>query len=442
MVADLKPYPAYKDSGVAWLGDVPEHWELRRTKTLLSERSEKGCPNKPLLAATQFKGVVRKEHYANRTVLAMKDLHLLKVVHSGDFVISLRSFQGGIEYARDSGIISPAYTILYPAERSHHAYLSYLFKSKAYITNLSLFVTGIRQGQNIDYARLARSILALPPLPEQTAIVRFLGHATGQIDRYIRVKQKMIELLGEQKQVLVNDAVTGRVDVRTGQPYPAYKDSGVAWLGDVPRHWEVKRLKFSAHLNAGQSPSSEVVSEYPNGLPFLQGNAEFGPISPAPRLACDEAAKRAYAGDILLSIRAPVGAINIADQTYGIGRGLCAIQPSQGLEGRFAYYLLFSIRLGLHRIATGSTYDAVTASDVGNLPAILPPPPTEQTAIVEYLDKAIAAIAAAIDRTRRQIELMEEYRTRLISDVVTGKIDVREAAAELPERSEKAESTP
>ena len=128
--AQLSSYPAYKPSGVEWLGDVPAHWDLRRTKTLLAERSEKGFPNEPLLAATQTKGVVRKEQYNNRTVLALKELDLLKIVHVGDFVISLRSFQGGIEYARDRGIISPAYTILYPVEQGHHAYFSWLFKSE------------------------------------------------------------------------------------------------------------------------------------------------------------------------------------------------------------------------------------------------------------------------------------------------------------------------
>ena len=165
MKDQLQPYSAYKPSGTPWLGEVPAHWDLRRTKSLLVQRSEKGFPDEPLLAATQTKGVVRKEKYEHRTVHAMKDLQSLKIVRVGDFVISLRSFQGGIEFAREQGIISPAYTILYPSERNHHPYLAKVFKSHPYIENLSLFVTGIRQGQNIYYERLARSYLPLPPLP-------------------------------------------------------------------------------------------------------------------------------------------------------------------------------------------------------------------------------------------------------------------------------------
>ena len=209
MATGLMPYPATKHSGADWLGDVPEHWELRRTKTLLKQRTEKGFPNEPLLAATQTKGVVRKEQYENRTVLAFKDLHLLKLVRVGDFVISLRSFQGGIEYARERGIISPAYTVLFPVRPDDHGYLAHLFKSVPYVENLSLFVTGIRQGQNIDYARLARSRLPLPPRAEQVAIVRFLDHADRRIRRYIRAKEKLIALLEEQKQAIIHRAVTG-----------------------------------------------------------------------------------------------------------------------------------------------------------------------------------------------------------------------------------------
>ena len=261
MIANLKPYPAMKDSGVAWIGSVPQHWELRRTKTLLSQRSEKGFPDEPLLAATQTKGVVRKDEYENRTVLALKDLQLLKLVRIGDFVISLRSFQGGIEFARHKGIISPAYTILYPVDRVHHAYLSHLFKSLPYIENLSLFVTGIRQGQNIDYEKLARSLVPLPPLSEQTGIVRLLDHVDQSIQRYIRPKQKLIALLKEQRQATIHQAVTGQINAQSGQPYAAYKQSGIEWLREVPQHWEERSLStvassiqtgpFGSQLHAG-----------------------------------------------------------------------------------------------------------------------------------------------------------------------------------------------
>jgi len=124
MIDDLKPYAEYKDSGLPWLGNVPDHWQMRRTKVLFKERVQKGFPSEPLLAATQTKGVVRKEEYGERTVTASKDFHLLKLVEPDDFVISLRSFQGEIEYSRCRGIISPAYTVLTPQPDTSRGYYS------------------------------------------------------------------------------------------------------------------------------------------------------------------------------------------------------------------------------------------------------------------------------------------------------------------------------
>jgi len=202
------------------------------------------------------------------------------------------------------------------------------------------------------------------------------------------------------------------------KPHPAYKDSGVEWLGEIPAHWEVKRLKFAAHIEAGQSPPSEAVRDGLEGLPFLQGNADFGPISPSPRQVCDVAPKHAKEGDILLSVRAPVGAMNVADQDYGIGRGLCAVRLGPNVERRFGFYALSATRKLLDRVATGSTYDAVTTSHVGDLPQLLPDGP-EQRAIAAFLDRETARIDALVAKKERLIELLQEKRTALITRAVS-----------------------
>ena len=155
-----------------WISKIPAHWQVHKMKRLFAERSEKGYPNEPLLVASQSMGVVPKNVYGNRTVEAQKDLHLLKLVCVGDFVISLRSFQGGLEYAYYQGIISPAYTILIPHEPMSSSYFRYLAKSKPFIGLLTLCVTGIREGQNIDYAKLKNHCLPDPPRAEQDQIVR------------------------------------------------------------------------------------------------------------------------------------------------------------------------------------------------------------------------------------------------------------------------------
>ena len=209
-----KPYSAYKPSGLEWLGDVPEHWDLARLKTLLRERNMKGFPNENLLAATQTKGVVRKEDYKNRTVLPTKDLHNLKLVKAWDFVISLRSFEGGIEYAREQGIISPAYTVLYPIVTEDHGYIATIFKSAKFTENLGLFVTGIRQGQNIDYDRLSRSVLPRPPRQEQSDIVRFTKMITEKTTVASNQTRKEIDLLREFKASFIADVVSGKLNVQ------------------------------------------------------------------------------------------------------------------------------------------------------------------------------------------------------------------------------------
>ncbi len=415
MIGGLKPHLNMKPSGVEWLGDVPEHWALRRTKTLLRERVEKGFPDEPLLAATQSKGVVRKDQYESRTVLALKDLHLLKLVRVEDFVISLRSFQGGIEYAREQGIISPAYTVLFALHTGTHGYLARLFKSKPFIENLSLHVTGIREGQNIDYTKLARSLLPLPPPEEQAAIVRYLDHVDRRISRYIRAKERLIELLEEQKQAIVHQAMTRGLD-----PSVPLKPSGVEWLGDVPEHWEVRRLKTLASMSAGKSITALSIKES-GDYPVYGGNGIRGYTSTF-----------THDGDFALIGRqgALCGNVHLAHGRFWASEHAVVAAPSSGHSLTWFGAALAVMDLNQYSIAAAQPGLAV--DHVMTL-SMAVPPEWEQKHVSEHIDQQAAAIEVNIDRARHEIELLREYRTRLIADVVTGKLDVREAAADLPE---------
>ena len=206
------------------------------------------------------------------------------------------------------------------------------------------------------------------------------------------------------------------------RPYDSYKRSGVPWLTEIPEHWELKRLKFVAKTIAGQSPPSEIVSEFTGRYPFLQGNAEFGPISPNPKLSCETPNKFAEQGDILLSVRAPVGAINIADQRYGIGRGLCAIRAEGTISRKFLHHSLTATKETLREASTGSTYDAVSVGDVGNIATPIPSS-DEQTAIVRFLDHADEQIQRYIAAKERLIKLLEEQRQALVHQAVTQGLD-------------------
>ena len=206
---DTNGYNAYQNVSEIWIHELPIHWETIKIKRLFDERVEKGYPNEPLLAATQNMGVVPKTLYGQRTVEATKDLDLLKLVRKGDFVISLRSFQGGIELAHYQGIISPAYTIMIPKGITT-AYFKHLAKSSVFIELLKQCVTGIREGQNIDYSKLKGIRIPVPPVEEQLKIAAYLDSIEARIEARI----EEISLLKKYKEAISSDIVTGKIDVR------------------------------------------------------------------------------------------------------------------------------------------------------------------------------------------------------------------------------------
>ena len=439
MIADLKPYPAYRESGLPWLGSCPNHWSIRRTKILFRERAQKGFPNESLLAATQTKGVVRKEDYGTRTVTASKDLHLLKLVEVGDYVISLRSFQGGIEVAHYRGIISPAYTVLKPQRDAESGYFSYFFKSAQFIQSLSLFVTGIREGQNIDYSRLSRAELPLPPREEQAAIVGYLDWACGRLDRAIRAKRKVIALLNEQKQAVIHRAVTRGLN--SSAPL---MPSGASWLGDIPVGWAVLRAKYLfREIDERSTTGSEEllsVSHLTGVTPRSQKNITmFKAESYVGHKLCSP-------GDLVINTMwAWMGALGISKDT-GIISPAYAVYRQRGEQRLSQGFIdaLLRTRLYIDEFTLRST--GIRSSRLRMYPEeffkveILMPPRSEQEEIVSFISTHTANLNVAIERVSGEVDLLREYRTRLIADVVTGKLDVREAAAKLPDAAVEPET--
>lgn len=416
MIAEADTHPAYKSTAEPWLPEIPAHWRMERLKSLLRQRSEKGYPDEPLLAATQTKGVVRKEDYGSRTVVATKDLHLLKLVKRGDFVISLRSFQGGIEYARHQGIISPAYTVLHTEDATLHGYLAALFKSRPFIGNLTLYVTGIRQGQNIDYEKLSRSFVPVPPPEEQAAIVRFLAEADRRINRLIRNKRRLIELLNEQRQAIITQAVTRGLD-----PSVPMKASGVEWLGDVPEHWEVKRLKWVLRLQRGYD------------LPADQRIDGPYPVYSSGGLIDRHSDYRADPPGIVMGRYGSTDAVFFVTEPYWPHNTALFTTTLFSNDPRWCFYLLRTISKADH--AGKSAVPGVDRKDLFDI--VVPRPPTdEQSRIAALIGEAISEQEAAERLALQEIDYIREYRTRLIADVVTGKLDVRAAAADLPDTAD------
>ena len=210
----LNPNVKLKDGRTTFFGQIPAHWEERKMKYCFTERSEKNHPDEPILCATQSQGVIPQSMYQNRVVVVNKGFEGLKFVKVGDFVISLRSFEGGIEYAYYQGIISAAYTILTPKDAVCAEYFKFLFKCYPFIQLLQTCVTGIREGQNINYQMLGRKYIPRPSLDEQQAIVAYIEEKCQKIDTLTTELQAEIDYLKEYKQRLIADVVTGQVNVQ------------------------------------------------------------------------------------------------------------------------------------------------------------------------------------------------------------------------------------
>lgn len=429
-----KPYNLYKKTGIEWLPEIPEHWTIKRAKWIFTELSVKGYPNESLLAATQTKGVVLKSKYENRTVVAQNNLETLKLVEPGDFVISLRSFQGGIELAHDRGIISPAYTVLRLKGQNQIGYFKYLLKSKEYVKSLTLLVTGIREGQNIDTNKFKESLLFTPPPSEQTAIARFLDYKLAKINRFIRKKKQLIKLLNEQKAAIINQAVTKGIN-----PNANMKPSGIEWLGDIPEHWEVRKLKYVAEIYPSNvdkhSKEGEKAVRLCNYTDVYKNDYITDDMNLMIATASDEQIERftLLPNDVIITkdsetandIAVPALVKGNLDNVV-CGYHLSVMRPNKKILGEFLFRVLQSkvVNIQFEVNANGVTRVGLGTYSQRN-PKIPLPPLGEQQSIIDFILKETQNITTTISKIEKEIALVEEYKTALIAEAVTGKIDVR-----------------
>ena len=422
---DFPEYPAYKPSDVQWLGDIPSHWEVRRLKYLARNISQ---PTSERVEGELRLGLEHVESWTGKYEIAenVRFESRMKRFQPDDVLFGkLRPYLAKVTRPDRAGLCMGDFLVFRAKSNIMVAgFLEYLLRCKYVIDLIDSSAVGAKMPR-ADWNFIGNVWLPLPSLPEQRAIAAYLDRKGAIARRYAHVARHIIDTLRELRQVEIHDAVTRGLN----EDIPL-KPSGVEWLGDIPAHWDVRRLKYSAKTIMGQSPSGYDCDETPIGPPFLQGCAEFQERHPKPALYCRAPKKISPAGAILLSVRAPVGRLNIADQEYAIGRGLCAIIPdNKNLDTIFAYYHLQAITTGLRLASTGSIFDAVRLRDVRNQP-IITPPLSEQRAIAEYLDAKTAAIDAAIAHYERMAELVAEYWTVLVADAVTGRIDLRQTAAE------------
>ena len=447
----LKPYRTCKPSGVEWLGAVPEHWEMGRGKWLF-RKMDRPIQDADEVVTCFRDGVVtlRKNRRVHGFTESLKEIGY-QGIRRGDLVIhGMDAFAGAIGVADCDGKGTPVYSVCEPRPTANARYYAYTLREMARSQWIQALAKGIRErSTDFRFDGFGSQSVPLPPLLEQAAIVRFLDHADRRIRRYIRAKQKLITLLEEQKQAIIHQAVTGQVDVRTGQPYPAYKPSGVEWLGDVPEHWDVRTFTRSSVEGAdyrGATPTKTesgvflvTAKNIRSGWIDYEASREFVAEDEYTRIMRRGFPRR---GDLLLTTEAPLGHAALVDRE-DIALAQRVIRFRLTPRTLLSEFALFSVldpyfQNQLLCRGTGSTALGIKASKLPQL-KILCPPVDKQQAILAQIAQACDPINSDRALAARQIELLREYHTCLIADVVTGKLDVREAAGRLPDEDEEPE---
>ena len=422
-----------KDSGIEWIGEIPADWTLQRGKTIFAQRLTKGNQSEILLAATQKYGMLPQSEVEG--VVQVKedaDLQQFRTVHKKDFVISLRSFQGGFEYSQYEGVCSPAYQVFYNTNPICHNYYRLLFKSDGFIQKMNSMTVGIREGKNIQYSDFANSLIPVPPINQQQRIADYLDRKCSQIDSIIAWQQEVIEKLKAYKLSVITETVTKGLS-----PDVPMKDSGIDFIGSIPETWRICRLRNIGTLQNGISKGGEF---FGHGFPFVSYGDVYRnfslPVQVAGLIDSSDEERRNYSvesGDIFFTRTSEtieeVGFSSVCEETIPdatFAGFLIRVRPfTDDLVPKFAKYYF---RSNHHRYYLVKQMNLVTRASLGqdllkSMP-VLVPPKDEQISIAAYLDKKCGAIESSIEYKQRVIERLTAYKKSLIYEVVTGKKEV------------------
>jgi len=445
VIGDLKPYAEYKESGLSWLGEVPSHWMMLPAFGAFKPNKARniGMKEKTVLSLSYGRIVIKPAEKLHG--LAPESFETYQIVDPGDIVLRTTDLQNDhtslrVGMVRDRGIITSAYLALRCLSGVSPDY-GFQFLN-VWDTSKAIYGYGSGLRQNLDFSHFERMPIPIPPPAEQAAIVRFLDWANGRLERAIRAKRKVIALLNEQKQAIIHRAVTRGLD-----PSVPLKDSGAPWLGDIPMHWVVRRLRTSISdcISGlwGADPDGKSDITCVRVADFDRNNLRVSLLRKTTRAIPEAARARRLlqSGDLLLEKsgggdKQPVGAVVIyEDNEPAVCSNFVARMPiANGHHSGFVNYLhcaLYARRINVPSIKqTTGIQNLDWKSYLSEMVAF--PPAAEQRDISDFLDFERERFADAISRLEREITLLREYRTRLVADVVSGKLDVREAAAGLP----------
>lgn len=436
----FKPYPAYKTSGVEWLGEIPKNWEIRRLKSALTLSCEKNgpIPFGEMLSVSGYRGIELKQYEHEEQRRLDTDLEDYRVVRRGQLVANTMWLNyTGLGVSELEGHVSPAYRCYNIKAHFHGRYLHHLMRSRIYVERYCSLLYGIRpnslQIKNHDWDDIE---LLIPDDGEQIAVADFLDRETGKIDTLIKKKERLIELLNEKRSALISQAVTKGLD-----PNVPMKDSGIEWLGEIPEGWEVYPLKFVAPLQGGFAYDSDSFGI--DGVPIVRmnnlrrGKLDLSEAVRVPERDCHKEFALCE-GDLLLGLSGSTGDtgslgnyafVRERDVPCQLNQRVGRFQPGPSIFTIFLQYLIgskcFTEPIILQ--CTGTAQYNVSPSSVGSVHIALPSIATQEL-VVLFLERQTEKIDELLEKVNDATEKLKEYRTALISAAVTGKIDVREEA--------------
>ena len=403
----MQTYDSYKDSGEQWLGRIPSHWEIRRSKFLWKEtdrRSQKGTEQ--LLSVSQYDGV-REANAESRS----ESLVGYKYVHKDEFVINIMlAWLGGLGISNFEGVVSPAYCVYHLKDKQNPRFLHYLYRTPQYLAEFARHSTGIVPSRWRMYTDDFGDVLTiLPPIKEQNRMVQYLDEQTSQIDEAIAQQQKMIDLLNERKQMIINNAVTKGLD-----PNVPMKDCGIDWIGEIPKHWETRRMRYLCKIKTGDK---DTVNRVDDGVyPFYVRSPKVERIN-----------SYTYDGEAVLMAGDGVGAgkvFHYVNGKFGCHQRVYIFHDITHVYGEYLFFYMKSLfKHTIEQLSAKSTVDSVRLNMIQDF-IVAFPSKEEQSAILAYLNEQMNKFNIAITNAEQKVALLQERKQIIINNVVTGKIKV------------------
>ena len=435
---DFKEYPSYKNSGVEWLGDVPEHWNLKRFGYLFDENKKKNIGLQETNVLSLSYGNIKEKNIDDNKGLLPESFETYQIIEPNDIVFRFTDLQNDKRSLRSAiakyhGIITSAYIAVKTKQNAD--FYNYLFR--AYDLQKVFYSMGEGMRQSLKMDELNKMPVVLPSKDEQKRIVSFLDTETARIDNLIAKQEKLIELLEEQRKSIISHAVTKGLD-----PNAPMKDSGVEWLGEVPENWDVVKSKRLFWCKGGFAFSSDEFYEEGNYPVIRISNIQDKSISTDKIVYVNSCSKKvfkqfsAYTDDLIFCMTgASLGKVGILPKELNfalINQRVGRLDITSCTVKQFVFYLVssYGFQNNIRMLGVGLTdnFPNISSDQIGIIDVALPPL-SEQQDIVSYLDTENSKIDILIEKQTHLIEKLKEYRASIISHAVTGKIDVREFTA-------------